>query len=424
MIVAACRCVRRVVSRLGPSAERVIGLGLTGQQHGVVIVDDGLAPLTPFVGWRDQRGNEARDSGGQSYVDAMMERLGAGSYDRLGCRPATGYLAATLFWMQRTGQLPADGTACFIVDLCAAMLTGDRLRTDPTNAGASGLLNLAGREWDPQALEQLEIERRWLPEICEAPTVGGRIHERAAAQTGLRRGVPVMVGIGDNQAAFLGSIGDREGAILVNVGTGGQVSRYHQEVIVAPPLETRPFPSSGNLLVHAGLCGGRSYAVLEGFFRDVGRQLLGVDQPAPLYPAMLEWAERVQRGSDGVTCSPFFTGTRSEPQLRASWSGLSPENLSPGHLSRALLEGMAAAFADSGRLIAQTTGRSATRLVGAGNGLRENGLLAALVADAFGLPMLVARYREEAALGAALVAAVGVGLYEDLHAACRAVVDA
>ena len=68
--------------------------------------------------------------------------------------------------------------------------------------------------------------------------------------------------------------------------------------------------------------------------------------------------------------------------------------------------------------------RSATRLVGAGNGLRENGLLAALVADAFGLPMLVARYREEAALGAALVAAVGVGLYEDLHAACRAVVDA
>jgi sugar (pentulose or hexulose) kinase len=82
---------------------------------------------------------------------------------------------------------------------------------------------------------------------------------------------------------------------------------------------------------------------------------------------------------------------------------------------------MASAFAGSGHLIFETTGRTATRVVGAGNGLRENRLLASLVADAFALPMVVARYREEAGLGAALVAAAGVGICDDLQAASQAV---
>ena len=421
MLKTAYRCVADVVAQLGPRSRDVAALGLTGQQHGVVIVDEALTPLTPFIGWRDQRGNEPWGVGGCSTVDEMMTRLGDDASKRLGCRPATGYLGTTLYWMQRTSCLPPQGRACFIVDLCAAMLTGSAVQTDPTNAGGSGLLNLADRQWDRQALELLEIDRRWLPDICEAPTTAGGLDDRAAAITNLPRGLPVMVGIGDNQAAFLGSVADRTESILVNVGTGGQVAMYSDAVLTAPLLETRPFPGAGNLLVHAGLCGGRSYAALEVFFQEVGAQILGTGPLSPCYSAMLKAAEQVADGSDGVVCSPFFTGTRSEPQLRASWSGLSPENLTPGHLTRALLEGMASAFAGSGHLIFETTGRSATRVVGAGNGLRENRLLALLVAQAFELPMVVASYREEAGLGAALVAAAGVGICEDLHHASQAV---
>ncbi len=421
MLEMAYRCLADVVAQLGPRSRDVVGLGLTGQQHGVVVVDEELVPLTPFIGWRDQRGNEPLAEGGLSTVDEMLTRLGDDASERLGCRPATGYLGTTLYWMQRTSCLPPQGKACFIVDLFAAVLTGSAVQTDPTNAGGSGLLNLANRQWDAQALELLEIERRWLPDICEAPTPAGGLNDRSAALTNLPRGLPVMVGIGDNQAAFLGSVADRSESILVNVGTGGQVAMYSDEVLTVPLLETRPFPGTGNLLVHAGLCGGRSYAALELFFREVGTQILGVDKVTPCYSTMLDAAEQVADGSGGVVCSPFFTGTRSDPHLRASWSGLSPENLTPGHLTRALLEGMARAFAGSGRLIFETTGRNATRVVGAGNGLRENRLLASLVADAFDLPMVVARYREEAGLGAALVAATGVGICEDLQTASQAV---
>lgn len=423
MLETAYRCVADVVAQLGPRSRDVAGLGLTGQQHGVVVVDEELTALTPFIGWRDQRGNEPLARGGCSTVDEMRARLGDDASKRLGCRPATGYLGTTLYWMQRTSRLPPQGRACFIVDLCAAVLTGSALRTDPTNAGGSGLLNLADRQWDPQALELLEIERRWLPDICEAPTSAGGLNDRSAALTNLPRGLPVMVGIGDNQAAFLGSVADRTESILVNVGTGGQVAMYSDAVLTAPLLETRPFPGAGNLLVHAGLCGGRSYAALEVFFREVGTQILGAEQVSSCYSAMLEAAEKVADGSGGVVCSPFFTGTRSDPQLRASWSGLSPENLTPGHLTRALLEGMASTFAGSGHLIFETTGHTATRVVGAGNGLRENRLLASLVAHAFDLPMVVACYREEAGLGAALVAAAGVGICDDLQHASQAVRD-
>ena len=421
MLETAFRCVSHVVAQLGPRVQYVAGLGLTGQQHGMVIVDEERTPLTPFVGWRDQRGNESLATDGRSAVDEMVGRLGERAIERVGCRPATGYLGTTLFWMERTACLPPQGRACFIVDLCAAVLTGSTVQTDPTNAGGSGLLNLADRQWDGQALDLLGIKRSWLPDICEAPTIAGGLDRQYAALTGLPGGLPVMVGIGDNQAAFLGSVADRVESVLVNVGTGGQVAMYSAAVLAAPLLETRPFPGSGNLLVHAGLCGGRSYAALEVFFREVGSQLLSDKQVSPCYSAMLESAEKVPKGSDGVTCSPFFTGTRSDPQLRASWSGLSPENLTPGHLTRALLEGMATAFAGSGQLISETTGRVPTRVVGAGNGLRENRLLTSLVADAFGLPIVVAPYREEAGLGAALVAAAGVGICGDLQEACQAV---
>src|SRR6185437_12249862 len=114
--------------------------------------------------------------------------------------------------------------------------------------------------------------------------------------------------------------------------------------------------------------------------------------------------------SDGLRCSPLFTGTRADPTRRGALTGLSSENFAPGHLSRALLEGMAAIFHEGYLEIATMLGGPRPQLVGAGNGLRQNSLLAEIVADTFGLPVMLPRHQEEAAFGAALVAAVGIGL--------------
>jgi sugar (pentulose or hexulose) kinase len=175
------------------------------------------------------------------------------------------------------------------------------------------------------------------------------------------------------------------------------------------------------LLVAAGLSGGSAYAVLERFFRAVASQVLGSPSDEALYPAMNRMAGKVARGADGLRCEPFFSGTRWQPELRASWSGVSAENFTPAHLTRALLEGMARTFATGQEAMVRQLGRRPTRLVGAGNGVRANPLLARLIAEELGLPLAVPAQREEAASGAARLAAVGAGLFPDVEAACATI---
>jgi sugar (pentulose or hexulose) kinase len=229
--------------------------------------------------------------------------------------------------------------------------------------------------------------------------------------------LPVFGGIGDNQASFLGSVADRDGSVLVNVGTGAQVSVYTEEFRSDPLLETRPFPGGGYLLAWAGLCGGRSYALLEQFFRQVGEDVLDTPAGEPLYVVMNRLADSVPRGAGGLICEPYFTGSRQQPDLRARWAGLSADNFTPAHLTRALLEGMARAFRGGYDAIGRAGGGSRAQLVGAGNGLRENPVLRQCVAEAFDQPLLMPCHAEEAAYGAALVAAVGAGLFPDLNVA-------
>jgi sugar (pentulose or hexulose) kinase len=120
-----------------------------------------------------------------------------------------------------------------------------------------------------------------------------------------------------------------------------------------------------------------------------------------------------------LRCAPYFTGSRVDPTLRATWSGMSAENFTPAHMTRALLEGLARALHEGHERVTQGAQLAHQRLVGAGNGLRENRVLARVVEEEFGMTLSVPRHREEAAFGAALMAGVGAGLFADLSAAGR-----
>jgi sedoheptulokinase len=110
-------------------------------------------------------------------------------------------------------------------------------------------------------------------------------------------------------------------------------------------------------------------------------------------------AKGAARGAGGLRCEPLFTGTRAEPDRRASWTNISDENFTPANMIRALLEGMARAFREGYERILTATGTACARLVGAGNGIRENPVLAGIIAEEFGLPLAVPAHREEAAFG-------------------------
>jgi sugar (pentulose or hexulose) kinase len=420
MTAETCECLRGVAEQMAERRREFAGIGITGQQHGVVIVGDDLSPLTPLINWQDRRGEEIHPGTPRTFVQEAIRLVGEDAPARTGCRLAAGYLAVTLFWMKRRGILPAAGKACFIVDHFASLLTGRQPVTDATCAASSGVFHLTAGDWDAESIAALGLPDRLFPDVQPSGSRLGELVPATAVATGLPAGLPVFVGIGDNQASFLGSVPDRAASVLVNVGTGGQVAAHTEAFVYDPLLETRPFPGGGYLLVSAGLAGGRSYAVLERFFRDVGERLF--DQSVgPLYERMNRLAAGVPRGCDGLRCEPFFTGTRDNPELRASWTGVSAENFRVAPITRALLEGMARAFRSGYERIGRHLSSPRQRLIGAGNGLRENPVLAGIVSEEFGLPLAVPRHREEAAFGAALIAAVGDGIFPDLDVAGRLV---
>src|SRR5262249_50758580 len=158
-----------------------------------------------------------------------------------------------------------------------AVFTGTEPVSDPTCAGSAGVLDVAWGDWDAEALVALGLPRALFPDVTPSGTRLGGLTAELAARTGLPAGLPVFAGIGDNQASFLGSVAQRAGTVLVNVGTGGQVNVTSERFVAEPPVvECRPFPAGGYLLVCAGLSGGAAYAVLERFVREIGQQVFGV----------------------------------------------------------------------------------------------------------------------------------------------------
>jgi sugar (pentulose or hexulose) kinase len=419
MVNIACGCLRRVSESLDTRQRDIAGLAITGQQHGGLLVDSQLRPISPLINWQDRRSQEAMTGSSQTYLQRAQELAGSDAPTRAGCRLHSGFMAVTLFWMKERGILPPQGTACLVMDYFTALVTGQHVVTEATCAGSFGVLDVRHQAWDREMLVALGLRESLLPPVHPSGERTGSLGPDFAKMTGLPAGLPVFGALGDNQASFFGSVAHPEESVLVNVGTGGQVAASLERYCYDPRLETRPFLDGKFLLVCPGLCGGRTYATLQRFFRQIGDDLFQLHSGQPLYERMNHLAESVPPGAEGLRCEPFFTGTRLQPELRASWSGMTPENFTPAHMTRALLEGMARAFRSGYEAIRLHLAESPSRLVCSGNAMRENPLLRRLVAQEFGLPASVPCHREEAAYGAALLAAVGAGIQPDMTSANR-----
>jgi len=399
--------------------QKIRGIGVTGQMHGTVLVSQDGLPLTPFISWQDHRCEEKTLGSDKSYIDRMIELAGVDGFKREGCRPATGYMGSTLFWLKENDALPDEpATACFLPDYVVMRMTGNAPVTDPTNAGSSGIFDVTRRRWDYNRIRRLGIQEVSLPEVRRSGRIAGELTDEASRKTSLPRGIPVSVACGDNQASFLGSVADRSGSLLVNIGTGGQVSLWVPEYVEAKGAETRCYLDESYLLVGADTCGGSSYALLQRFFLDVGRVFFKAKGDENLYREMNRQGAKVPPGSDGLRCEPFFAGTRLDPKRRAAWHGISESNFTVGHMIRALLEGIAHHFKAMYEDMLQSGVSPRRCLVGSGNGIRKNRLLAEIFSAAFNMPIKTPLNLEEAAYGAALLAAVGCGEIDFEEAAC------
>lgn len=415
------KCLSNIATDSSVDKQQVCSIGVTGQQHGMVLVDSNRKPLTPLINWQDQRGNELMPGHDVSWVDEARSRCGEDSLSRLGCRLNSGFLGTTLFWLTQQELVPNGSKACFIMDLFVAMLTDGELATDPSVAASGGIMNVASRDWDDDVLTGLGFRRDQLPAVREADRPAGKLVGHNI--DGLPQAIPVSVPIGDHQASFLGSVAERRSSVLLNIGTGAQVAMFTEGTTFAPPVELRPFPIQGNLLSNVGLTGGWSFQVVENFVRQLGVELFGADAERPLYSQLVDLAGQAEPDSQGLECVPTFSGTRSNPLQTGSFTGISPASLTPANFARSVLEGMTDNYRGALDQIVEITGQHGepTTLVGAGNGLRENPILADAVARRFGKAAVVTQHREEAAFGAALVGGVSAGVFSSLDEAGRLV---
>lgn len=365
-----------------PDVERI---GVTGQMHGIVYLDQEGRAVSPLYTWQDERGTRQYEQG-LTYA-AYLSKVS-------GYELSTGYGLVTHFYNQKNGLVPRDAVVfCTIHDYIAMVLCGRKAPLiDGSDAASFGFYDLEKGCFDTAALEKAGIDTGMLPELTQKACIG-RYQEKAE----------VYVAIGDNQASFLGAAAGNKNSMLINVGTGSQFSVYTEKYMSCFGLETRPFPGGGYLLVGASLCGGRAYAMLEQFFR-MTLEMAGNTGCDSCYEAMAGLLERCHKPEDIPEVVPLFQGTRQNPQLRGSIQNISVDNFTPLHMIWAWLQGMAQELYEMYQCYLAAGGQSAA-LIGSGNGLRKNRYLQQCFTDIFKQQLIMSECNEEAACGAARFAA-------------------
>ena len=396
--------IQRLLSEKNVRENEVVGIGITGQMHGVLLVNSDLQPQTNLITWRDQR-TLASDKPG--YINKTGQILDTSVHERTGCNLHAGYGGATLHCLSKNNKLPESAVALTIADYVAGCLTGVAV-TEATHAASWGIFNLQNGEWDSESIDKLGIPKKVLPTIFPTAQPLGNIQPAFAKQLGIANNVQVCSPLGDNQASIIGAAGFAADVLVLNLGTGGQISIPQDEYKFVETFETRPMPFGGFILVGASLCGGWSYACLQKFIQATVTEFAGAQlSDEEIYKRMNAIAAETAKGASGITVDTRFSGTRHDPNLRGSISGIGVENFTPANLARGFAEGMVAELAD---MASAASIKDFTRIIASGNAVRSNPVVSEVIESIFGLPCYISTNREEAALGAAYTAAIGLGL--------------
>lgn len=379
--------VKKVLEEIINSYNDISAIGLTGQMHGIVYTDKSGGAVSPLYTWQDGRGGQP-DFDGSSICSEIKEKFDL--------KLPPGYGMSTHLYNVRKGIVPPEAVSfCTIGDYIGMALTG---RVSPlvhiSQAMGMGLYDYQAKSFLNDVIAAYDADPGLLPQITED-----------LVPLGLYQGIPVSVSIGDNQASFLGSVRDGENTILVNVGTGSQISVLSDTYCDGPGVEVRPITGDLYLLVGSAICGGFAFAALEKFFREYA-VAAGAPDTAQ-YEIMKRLAE--QQPDHGWKIKTTFSGTRECPDETGSIHGINIANFHPASMIRGVLYGMAEELHELYKVMEANAGIRKSRLLASGNGIRKNTLLQNIMQECFGMPIEVERNEEEAAVGAAISALAAVG---------------
>lgn len=379
-----------LIARAKEQYPNIAAVGITGQMHGLVILDDECRALSPAYTWLDRRLSWL-SAGGASYQSLMK--------DEVGCDVPVGYAAGTLFVLGRLGLIPSG--ARFVVgipDYIALRLTGGgRPVTSPGMAQSMGCYALGERQFRSDLWRM--ISPLSLPEVHEAAHIVGETPD----------GMLLATPEGDNQTSFVAGIRDPDRAISINVGTSGQVSVYDAapaggEAVERGPMERRPYPGGGTLLVGATLSGGKSFEMLASLIGDIATRI-GSDGDDP-YRLLADLPR--PDGATALRVDTRFSGTRDDPSVRGAITDIAPDNMTLPHLYWGIADGVVTELAhlvtDHRRIL-----DAPESYIGiSGNAIKRSAALRTTLAERFARPLRTLIDAEAAARGAAMLAAAAL----------------
>ncbi|MGE5674972.1 MAG: xylulokinase [Mycobacterium leprae] len=405
----AVQSLRQVVAALGQRAGEIAAVGLTGQMHGSVFLDEDGKVIRPAILWNDQRTVEEA-----ALIEELIGR------DRLieltGNRALTGFTAPKIVWLRRHEPDNYARIAQILLpkDYIRYRLTG-AYATDVADASGTLLFDVAHRRWSEEVCGALFIPEQWLPEACEGPEVTGTVTLLAAGLTGLPAGIPVVAGGGDQAAGAVGVGLAAPGAVSVSIGTSGVVFAATNSPLTEPEARLHSFchavPGQWHLMGVMLSAGGSLRWVRDTLYTpETGYDEIGAE------------AASVPPGAEGLLFAPYLTGERSphaDPFARGAYVGLGLHHRRP-HMTRAAMEGIAWGLKDSLEIMANLgIHAEELRIIGGG---AKGAVWRQIMAAIFNKPLRRMAIEEGPAFGAAILGAVGAGAFPDVATACAAMV--
>jgi len=410
---ATLKAIPALLEKSGVASSDVAGIGLSGQMHGLVMLDKEGAVIRPCIMWNDQR------TGKQ--CAALTEKVGAQEVLRITGNPILpGFTAPKIAWVAEHEPENFARIAKILLpkDYIRYRLSGEFF-TDVSDASGMSLLNVGERKWSPEMIAACGIREDMLATVTESTVASTKLSAEAAKLTGLPEGTPIIAGGGDQAAQALGSGIIEEGVVSCTLGTSGVVFAHSKEYRVEPQGRLHAFCAAvpgewhmmGVMLSAAGSYQWFKNNLAE--HQQAQEKATGKDA----YEALNELAASVPAGSEGLLFLPYLTGERTphpDPNAKGVFFGLTLRHGKP-HLTRAVLEGITYGLADSLTLMREA-GISPQTVVASGGGAKSP-LWRQMLADVFQAKIATVNATEGAAYGAAVLAGVGAGVYSDVHSA-------
>lgn len=407
-----------VVQKSGVKKEDVKGIGLSGQMHGLVMLDKSGCVLRRSIIWCDQRT--------AAECEEITALVGEKRLIEITANPAlTGFTASKLLWVRRHEPELYEKCAHILLpkDYIRYELTGE-LATDVSDASGMQLLDIPKRQWSDEVLSKLGIEKDLLARVYESPEVTGTLKNEVAAQVGLSPKTIVAAGAGDNAAAAVGTGVVQDGLAFTTIGTSGVVFAHTSEISIDPKGRVHTFccavPGAWHVM---GVTQGAGLSLK--WFRDnfchaeiEAAAQLGKDP----YWLMDQEAQTVPIGANRLLYLPYLMGERTphlDPDARGAFIGLSAVHTKKEML-RAVLEGVSYSLQDC-LSVFEEMGISVREMLACGGG-GSSPLWRKMLADLYGCAVKTVACKEGPALGCALLAGVGAGVYGSVQEACDAVI--